>query len=168
MAIYELDGVAPRVADSAWVAENALVIGDVSLGEHASVWFGTTVRGDTATITIGAGSNIQDGSVLHADDGLPLTIGAHVTVGHQVMLHGCTVGDVSVIVIGDIVLNGASAALPRACPPLVGAGRGQRRAASSLGRKAAPPCESQTRTPSGGGCSTLQPGADMTSVPPIE
>ncbi len=118
MAIYELDGVAPRVADSAWVAENALVIGDVSLGEHASVWFGTTVRGDTATITVGAGSNIQDGSVLHADDGLPLTIGAHVTVGHQVMLHGCTVGDESLIGIGAIVLNGAK--IGRNC--LVGAG----------------------------------------------
>ena len=118
MAIYELDGVAPRVADSAWVAENALVIGDVSLGEHASVWFGTTVRGDTATITIGAGSNIQDGSVLHADDGLPLTIGAHVTVGHQVMLHGCTIGDESLIGIGAVVLNGAK--IGKHC--LVGAG----------------------------------------------
>ena len=118
MAIYELDGVAPRVADSAWVAENALVIGEVSLGEHASVWFGTTVRGDTATITIGTGSNIQDGSVLHADDGLPLTIGAHVTVGHQVMLHGCTVGDESLIGIGAIVLNGAK--IGKNC--LVGAG----------------------------------------------
>ena len=118
MAIYELDGVAPRVADSAWVAENALVIGDVSLGEHASVWFGTTVRGDTATITIGAGSNIQDGSVLHADHGFPMTVGRHVTVGHQVMLHGCTIGDGSLIGIGAIVLNGAK--IGKHC--LVGAG----------------------------------------------
>ena len=118
MAIYELDGVAPSVAASAWVADNAQVMGDVSIGEGASVWFGTTVRGDTDTITIGAGSNVQDGSVLHADDGLPLTIGANVTVGHQVMLHGCTIGDESLIGIGAIVLNGAK--IGKNC--LVGAG----------------------------------------------
>ena len=118
MAIYELDGVAPRVAPSAWVADNAQVMGDVSIGEGASVWFGTTVRGDTDTITIGAGSNIQDGSVLHADDGVPLLIGANVTVGHQVMLHGCTIGDESLIGIGAIVLNGAN--IGKNC--LVGAG----------------------------------------------
>lgn len=107
MAIYELDGVAPRLADTAWVADNAQVIGDVVIGDGASVWFGTTVRGDTDTITIGAGSNVQDGSVLHADDGVPLVIGENVTVGHQVMLHGCTIGDESLIGIGAIVLNGA-------------------------------------------------------------
>lgn len=107
MAIYELDGVAPRVAASAWVAENAQVVGDVTLGERTSVWFGVTVRGDTDTITIGAGSNIQDGSVLHADDGVPLVIGTNVTVGHQVVLHGCSIGDESLIGIGAIVLNGA-------------------------------------------------------------
>lgn len=118
MAIYELDGVAPSVADSAWVAENAQVMGDVSLGEGASVWFGTTVRGDTAHIAIGAGSNIQDGSVLHADVGIPLTIGRDVTVGHQVVLHGCSIGDESLIGIGAIVLNGAK--IGRNC--LVGAG----------------------------------------------
>ncbi len=118
MAIYELDGVAPRVAASAWVADNAQVMGDVEIGENASVWFGTTVRGDTDTITIGAGSNIQDGSVLHADDGVPLVVGANVTVGHQVMLHGCTIGDGSLIGIGAIVLNGAR--IGRHC--LVGAG----------------------------------------------
>lgn len=118
MAIYELDGVAPRVAASAWVAENAQVMGDVVIGEGASVWFGTTVRGDADTITIGAGSNIQDGSVLHADVGVPLTIGADVTVGHQVMLHGCTIGDGSLIGIGAVVLNGAT--IGRHC--LVGAG----------------------------------------------
>lgn len=118
MAIYELDGVAPRVAASAWVADNAQVMGDVTIGEGASVWFGTTVRGDTDTITIGAGSNIQDGSVLHADDGVPLTIGANVTVGHQVMLHGCTIGEESLIGIGAIVLNGAQ--IGKNC--LVGAG----------------------------------------------
>jgi len=106
MAIYELDGLAPRMAESAWVADNAQVMGDVVLGEDSSVWFGTTVRGDTETITIGRGSNVQDGSVLHADVGMPLTIGDFVTVGHQVMLHGCTVGDGSLIGIGAIVLNG--------------------------------------------------------------
>ncbi|MPN08273.1 Protein YrdA [bioreactor metagenome] len=118
MAIYELDGVAPVVPESAWVADSAQVLGDAVLGEDASVWFGTVVRGDTARITIGAGSNIQDASVLHADRGVPLTIGANVTVGHQVMLHGCTIGDESLIGIGAIVLNGAK--IGKNC--LVGAG----------------------------------------------
>jgi carbonic anhydrase/acetyltransferase-like protein (isoleucine patch superfamily) len=118
MAIYELDGTAPRMADSAWVADNAQVIGNVELAEDSSVWFGTTVRGDTETITIGRGSNVQDGSVLHADVGMPLTIGENVTVGHQVMLHGCTIGDESLIGIGAVVLNGAK--IGRNC--LVGAG----------------------------------------------
>jgi carbonic anhydrase/acetyltransferase-like protein (isoleucine patch superfamily) len=118
LAIYRLDNLTPQMADSAWVADNAQVIGDVVLGEGASVWFGTTVRGDTARIVIGADSNIQDGSVLHADEGLPLTIGAQVTVGHQVMLHGCTVGEGSLIGIGAIVLNGAT--IGKHC--LVGAG----------------------------------------------
>lgn len=107
MAIYELDGVAPSVADTAWVADSAQVIGNVVLGAQASVWFGTVVRGDMASITIGAGSNIQDTSVLHADAGQPVTIGERVTVGHQAVLHGCTVGDESLIGIGAIVLNGA-------------------------------------------------------------
>lgn len=118
MAIYELDGVAPQVAASAWVADSGQVMGDVVLGEDASVWFGTVVRGDTARITIGAGTNVQDASVLHADIGQPLVIGECVTVGHQVMLHGCTVGDESLIGIGAIVLNGAK--IGRNC--LVGAG----------------------------------------------
>ena len=118
MAIYELDALVPQIAESAWVANNAQVIGNVVLGEDSSVWFGTTVRGDTETITIGRGSNIQDGSVLHADVGMPLTIGDFVTVGHQVMLHGCTVGDESLIGIGAIVLNGAR--IGKNC--LVGAG----------------------------------------------
>lgn len=118
MAIYELDGVAPRVAASAWVADTAQVIGNVVLGENASVWFGTVVRGDTEAITIGAGTNIQDASVLHADFGQPLVVGERVTVGHQVMLHGCTIGDETLIGIGAIVLNGAK--IGRNC--LVGAG----------------------------------------------
>ena len=118
MAIYELDGIAPRVADSAWVADSAQLMGNVVLGEGASVWFGTVVRGDTECITIGAGSNIQDASVLHADHGQPLVVGERVTVGHKVMLHGCTIGDESLIGIGAIVLNGAR--IGKNC--LVGAG----------------------------------------------
>ena len=118
MAIYELDGVAPSVAASAWVADTAQVIGNVVLGENASVWFGTVVRGDTEAITIGAGTNIQDASVLHADFGQPLVVGERVTVGHQVMLHGCTIGDETLIGIGAIVLNGAR--IGKNC--LVGAG----------------------------------------------
>ena len=118
MAIYELDGAIPQVAASAWVADSAQVMGNVVLGEDASVWFGTVVRGDTESITIGAGSNIQDASVLHADIGKPLVVGERVTVGHQVMLHGCTIGDESLIGIGAVVLNGAK--IGRNC--LVGAG----------------------------------------------
>lgn len=118
MAIYELDGRRPDIADSAWVADSAQVIGDVTLGEGASVWFGAIARGDSDRIVVGAGSNIQDGCVLHADDGLPLVVGERVTVGHQVMLHGCTIGDESLIGIGATVLNGAR--IGRNC--LVGAG----------------------------------------------
>ncbi len=118
MAIYELDGVAPQVAASAWVAGSAEVMGNVRLGEDASVWFATVVRGDCESISIGAGSNVQDASVLHADIGQPLVIGERVTVGHQVMLHGCTIGDESLIGIGAVVLNGAR--IGKNC--LVGAG----------------------------------------------
>lgn len=107
MAIYELDGVVPQLADTAWVADSAQVMGRVALAEDSSVWFGTVIRGDTESIRIGKGSNIQDLSVLHADVGMPLVVGEHVTVGHQVMLHGCTVGDGSLIGIGAVVLNGA-------------------------------------------------------------
>ena len=107
MALYQLDAHSPQLAPSAWVADNAQVMGAVTIAADASVWFGVTVRGDTETIEIGEGSNIQDGSVLHADVGKPLTIGKHVTVGHQVMLHGCTVGDECLIGIGAVVLNGA-------------------------------------------------------------
>lgn len=107
MAIYQLDDIAPSIAPSAWVADNAQVIGNVTLGENSSVWFGAVVRGDTESITVGKGSNIQDGSVLHADLGMPLLIGENVTVGHQVMLHGCTIGDNTLIGIQAVVLNGA-------------------------------------------------------------
>ena len=118
MAVYELDGTSPRIAATAWVADSAQVMGSVVLGEDASVWFGTVIRGDTETITIGRGSNIQDASVLHADIGQPLVVGDNVTVGHQVMLHGCTIGDESLIGIGAVVLNGAR--IGKHC--LVGAG----------------------------------------------
>ena len=118
MAIYELDGLTPRIADSAWVADSAEVMGDVALGDEVGIWFGVVVRGDTAPITVGARTNIQDLSVLHADLGLPLTIGAGVTVGHKAMLHGCTIGDNSLIGIGAVVLNGAK--IGQSC--LVGAG----------------------------------------------
>ena len=118
MAVYELDGVAPRVDPTAWIADSAEVMGNVHLGPDASVWFGCVLRGDTESMHIGEGSNIQDLSVLHADFGQPLHIGRHVTVGHKVMLHGCTIGDESLIGIGAVVLNGAR--IGKNC--LVGAG----------------------------------------------
>ena len=107
MAIYQLGEHVPDVADSAWVADSAQVIGRVTLAEDTSVWFNATLRGDSEHLTIGRGTNIQDGSVLHADSGFPLVLGENVTVGHQVMLHGCTVGENSLIGIGAVVLNGA-------------------------------------------------------------
>ncbi|MFT3955110.1 MAG: gamma carbonic anhydrase family protein [Piscinibacter sp.] len=118
MAIYQLDDDIPRIADSAWVADSAQVIGRVDLHEGASVWFGAVLRGDNERITIGRGSNVQDGSVLHSDPGFPLTLGEDVTVGHMVMLHGCTIGDGSLVGIQAVVLNGAK--IGRNC--LVGAG----------------------------------------------
>jgi carbonic anhydrase/acetyltransferase-like protein (isoleucine patch superfamily) len=118
MAVYTLDDVAPRIAESAWVADSAQVIGNVELSEDASVWFGVVVRGDTAPIHIGKGTNIQDASVLHADFGKPLIIGDYVTVGHKAMLHGCTIGDGALIGIGAVVLNGAK--IGKGC--IVGAG----------------------------------------------
>ena len=118
MAIYQLDDLSPAIHDSAWVADSAAVIGNVTLSEDSSVWFGVVIRGDTETITVGKGTNIQDNSVLHADHGMPLVIGDNVTVGHQVMLHGCTIGDGSLIGIQAVVLNGAK--IGKNC--LVGAG----------------------------------------------
>jgi len=118
MAIYQLDEHAPQLAAGAWVADSAQVMGNVLLGENASVWFGCVLRGDTEPLRIGRDSNIQDGSVLHADLGFPVTIGDNVSVGHQVMLHGCTVGDGSLIGIQSVILNGAK--IGKNC--LVGAG----------------------------------------------
>jgi carbonic anhydrase/acetyltransferase-like protein (isoleucine patch superfamily) len=107
MAIYQLGAVAPRIASSAWVADSATVIGNVELGAEASVWFGAVLRGDTEALTIGPRCNLQDGSVLHADPGFPLVLGEGVTVGHQAMLHGCSVGEGSLVGIQSVVLNGA-------------------------------------------------------------
>jgi carbonic anhydrase/acetyltransferase-like protein (isoleucine patch superfamily) len=107
MAVYELDGMVPKLGPGSWVAESAEVIGQVTLGENASVWYGTVIRGDTEKITIGKNSNVQDLSVLHADFGVPLVIGDNVTIGHQVMLHGCTIGDGTLIGIQAVVLNNA-------------------------------------------------------------
>ena len=118
MAIYELDGHAPQLGKNAYIADSAEVIGRVTLEENASVWSGTIIRGDSDHIRIGRNSNIQDGSVLHADEGVPLTLGDNVSVGHKVMLHGCTVGDGSLIGIGAVVLNHAK--IGKNC--LVGAG----------------------------------------------
>jgi len=118
MALYQLDQQSPEVADSAWVADSAQVMGKVVLEEDASVWFGAILRGDNETLTVGRGSNVQDGTVMHSDPGFPLTVGENVTIGHQVMLHGCTIGDGSLIGIQSVVLNGAK--IGRHC--LVGAG----------------------------------------------
>jgi len=118
MAIYELQGRQPDIAATAYVADSAQVIGNVFLAEHASVWFGAVIRGDSDPIRVGKNSNVQDTAVLHADPGAPLTIGDHVTVGHQAMLHGCTVGDGSLIGIGAVVLNHAK--IGKNC--IVGAG----------------------------------------------
>ena len=118
MTIYQLDSLIPSLHASAWVADDAQVIGNVTLAEDVSVWFGVVVRGDTESITVGKGSNIQDNSVLHADLGKPLVVGENVTVGHQAMLHGCSIGDNSLIGIQAVVLNGAK--IGKNC--LVGAG----------------------------------------------
>ncbi|MEQ3694177.1 MAG: gamma carbonic anhydrase family protein [Alcanivorax sp.] len=104
---YKLGERTPKKGDNVFVADNAKVIGDVILEDESSVWFGVTLRGDNDTITIGKQTNVQDGSVLHTDPGIKLTLGQGVTVGHQVMLHGCDVGDYSLIGIQAVVLNGA-------------------------------------------------------------
>ena len=118
MAIYQLGDEIPRIAPTAWVADSAQVIGRVQMGEGASVWYGAVLRGDNEWLTLGARVNIQDGSVLHSDPGFPLVLEDDVSVGHQVMLHGCTVGEGSLVGIQAVVLNGAR--IGRGC--LVGAG----------------------------------------------
>ena len=118
MSLYQLDDLSPRLADTAWVADSAQVMGNVELAAETSVWFGAVLRGDTEVIRVGRGSNIQEHSVVHADMGFPVSIGENVTVGHQVMLHGCSIGDGSLIGIQAVVLNGAK--IGKHC--LVGAG----------------------------------------------
>ena len=118
MAIFELDGNAPHLAEGAWVADSAEVIGKVELHQDASIWPKVVIRGDNDLIQVGEGSNVQDASVLHTDPGYPLLVGKNVTVGHQVMLHGCSIGDGSLIGIGAVILNGAK--IGKHC--LVGAG----------------------------------------------
>jgi carbonic anhydrase/acetyltransferase-like protein (isoleucine patch superfamily) len=118
MAIYQIGDKKPVIPDSCYIAEEAVIIGDVRLGEGVSIWPGAVLRGDNEPITIGDGSNVQECSVLHTDPGAPLTIGKNVTVGHQVMLHGCTIGDGSLIGIQSVVLN--KSVIGKDC--LVGAG----------------------------------------------
>ena len=104
---YDLENKNPKHLGENWVAPNATVIGNVTLDKNTSIWFNATLRGDIENIHVGEGSNIQDGSVLHTDPGYPLKVGKNVTVGHLVMLHGCTIGDNSLVGIGAVILNNA-------------------------------------------------------------
>ncbi len=109
MPIYALDGKAPRLIDagSNWIAPDATLIGDITLGRNAGIWFGVVIRGDNEPILVGDDTNVQEHTVMHTDIGFPLTIGAGCTIGHRAMLHGCSIGDNSLIGMGAIVLNGA-------------------------------------------------------------
>ncbi|MGC1505752.1 MAG: gamma carbonic anhydrase family protein [Sulfitobacter sp.] len=118
MTLYALAEITPTVDPDAWVAPDANVIGNVVLEAGSSVWFGSTLRGDNEVIHVGKGSNVQENSVFHTDPGCPLTIGQNCTIGHKVMLHGCTIGDNSLIGMGATVLNGAR--IGKNC--LIGAG----------------------------------------------
>ena len=118
MNLYELDGHSPILADDAWVAPGCHLIGQVVLASKSSVWFGSTLRGDNEAIVIGEGSNVQENTVMHTDMGFPLTVGKNCTIGHKAMLHGCTIGDNSLIGMGATVLNGA--VIGKNC--LIGAG----------------------------------------------
>lgn len=118
MPVYRFLERTPAIDSSAWIAPDATVVGSVTLGPDSSVWFGATIRADNDTISIGRASNVQENAVLHVDPGRPLSIGERVTIGHQAMLHGCTIGDQSLIGIQAVILNGA--VIGRNC--LVGAG----------------------------------------------
>lgn len=107
MPLYRLDDLVPTLATGAWAAPSADLIGDVRMAERASVWFGAVIRADNTPIEIGEESNLQDGAVGHSDPGAPLKIGARVTIGHQAIVHGCTIGDDCLIGMGARVLNGA-------------------------------------------------------------
>jgi carbonic anhydrase/acetyltransferase-like protein (isoleucine patch superfamily) len=106
--IYALDGIAPTIDPSAWIANEATLIGKVFVGAEANIWFGAVIRGDNEEIRVGAGTNVQENCVLHTDMGYPLTIGSNCTIGHKAMLHGCTIGDGTLIGMGATVLNGAT------------------------------------------------------------
>lgn len=118
MTLYAFEGIAPQIADDTWIAPDANLVGRIVIEEAASVWFCATLRGDNEVITVGAGSNIQENCVLHTDIGYPLTIGKGCTIGHKVMLHGCKIGDNSLIGMGATILNGAR--IGKNC--LIGAG----------------------------------------------
>jgi carbonic anhydrase/acetyltransferase-like protein (isoleucine patch superfamily) len=105
--IYSLDGIAPRIDPTAWIAPEAVLVGKVVIEAGANIWFGAMIRGDNEEIRVGAGSNVQENSVLHTDMGYPLVIGANCTIGHKAMLHGCTIGEGSLIGMGATILNGA-------------------------------------------------------------
>lgn len=106
--LYELDGMIPQLGENAWVAPNAAIIGDVKIMAGASVWFNSVIRGDSGQLLIGERSNIQDGSVLHTDEGVEMVVGAGVTVGHKVMLHGCRIADNVLIGMGSVIMNNAT------------------------------------------------------------
>jgi carbonic anhydrase/acetyltransferase-like protein (isoleucine patch superfamily) len=105
MPVYAVGGRTPQISESSWIAPNASLIGSVTLGINSSVWWNSVLRGDNEHIVVGANTNIQDGSVLHADPGIPLTLGDHVTIGHMAMLHGCTIGAGSLIGIKSVIMN---------------------------------------------------------------
>ncbi len=109
MTVYALDGVSPDLPEegACWIAPSASVIGKVRLERFASVWFGAVIRGDNELITIGENSNVQDGAVMHTDPGLPLTVGRNCTIGHKAILHGCTIGDNTLVGMGAVILNRA-------------------------------------------------------------
>lgn len=107
MALYELDDCQPTLGFEVWVAPTADVIGRASLGDHVSVWFGAVIRADNTEITIGPRTNVQEGALLHSDPGVPLILGEGVTIGHHAILHGCQIGDNTLIGMGATVLNGA-------------------------------------------------------------
>ena len=120
MSLYALSGISPAFEDasSVWIAPNASVIGNVKIGRDVSIWFGAVVRGDNVAIEIGNGTNIQDNAILHSDQSSPLKIGQNCTIGHGAVVHGCTIGEGSLIGIGAIVLDGAT--IGKGC--IVGAG----------------------------------------------
>ncbi|MEZ5886473.1 MAG: gamma carbonic anhydrase family protein [Paracoccaceae bacterium] len=105
--IYALDGLRPEIGRDVWIAPGSHVIGKVALEDEVGIWFGVTIRGDNELIRIGRGSNVQENCVLHTDMGFPLTVGADCTIGHKAMLHGCTIGDGTLIGMGATILNGA-------------------------------------------------------------